>query len=90
MIGDRWNVTDAEAARRYPCGSFVTRPRLRAWQGITICTHAAQIWPWIEQIRLAPYSHDWLDNLRRHSPRVLMGVPGPPVGEHFTTAAGGR
>lgn len=90
MIGDRWNVTDAEVARRYPCDSLVTRPTLQAWRAITIDGHTSQVWPWIAQIRLAPYSYDWIDNLGQRSPRVLIDLPGPAVGEHFTTAAGRR
>ena len=26
MIADRWGVTDAEVARRYPCDELVTKP----------------------------------------------------------------
>jgi hypothetical protein len=40
-------------------------------------------------VRLAPYSYDWIDNLGRRSPRELVGLPEPHVGERFT-AAGGR
>ena len=36
MIGDRWNVTDDEVARHYPCDDFVHTPTLQAWRGITV------------------------------------------------------
>ncbi|MEE6306746.1 polyketide cyclase [Plantactinospora veratri] len=49
---------------------------------------ATVVWPWIAQVRLAPYSYDWLDNLGRRSPRQLVGLPEPRVGEAFTTAGG--
>lgn len=39
-------------------------------------------------MRLAPYSYDWIDNLGRRSPRRLVGLPEPRVGEAFTTAGG--
>ena len=48
------------------------------------------VWPWVVQIRLAPYSHDLLDNLGRRSPPDLRRVPEPIAGEPFTTAFGGR
>ena len=42
----------------------------------------------VAQMRLAPYSYDWIDNLCRRSPRELAGLPEPQVGERFTTAGG--
>jgi len=89
MIGDRWGVTDGETARSYPCDGFVAAPVLRAWRGVHVEAPAAAVWPWIVQVRLAPYSYDWIDNLGRRSPRELMGLPEPKVGESFT-ATGGR
>ncbi|WP_202878762.1 hypothetical protein [Ornithinimicrobium ciconiae] len=37
-------------------------------------------------MRLAPYSYDWIDNLGRRSPRTLLDLPEPTVGERYTTA----
>lgn len=90
MIGDRWGVTDAEVARRYPCDDVVQAPTLQAWRGVTVRAPADRLWPWVTQIRLAPYSYDWIDNLGRRSPRELRGLPEPRAGEHFTAAFGGR
>jgi len=87
VIGDRWNVTDDDVARHYRCDDFVSVPALRAWRGVTVHTSREQLWPWVSQIRLAPYSYDWIDNLGRRSPRDLRALSEPTVGEHFTTAA---
>jgi hypothetical protein len=87
MIGDRWNVTDDEVGRHYPCDDFVRAPTLQAWRGITVHTRPDMLWPWIGQIRLAPYSYDWIDNLGHRSPQQLLDLPEPVVGEAFTTAA---
>ncbi len=87
MIGDRWNVTDDEVARRYPCDDFVDTPTLQAWRGVTVHATPEKLWPWVVQIRVAPYSYDWIDNLGRRSPQQLTGLPEPVVGEPFSTAA---
>jgi hypothetical protein len=87
MIGDRWNVSDEEVARNYPCDDFVSASQLQAWRGVTVHTTADAVWPWVAQIQLAPYSYDWIDNCGRQSPRELLGLPEPEVGAPFTTAA---
>jgi hypothetical protein len=87
MIGDRWNVTDDEVARHYPCDDFVRAPTLQAWRGVTVRATPEALWPWVGQIRIAPYSYDWIDNLGHRSPQQLISLPEPVVGEAFTTAA---
>jgi hypothetical protein len=90
MIGDRWGVTDDEVSRCYPCDDFVAFPALRAWRGLHVQVPAAAVWPWVAQIRISPYAYDWIDNLGRRSPRHLLRLPEPEVGEAFTTAGGRR
>jgi hypothetical protein len=80
-------MTDAEILQRYPCDAIVASPVLQAWRGVTVRATPPELWPWVTQIRLAPYSYDWIDNLGRRSPRELRTLPEPRVGEHFTTAA---
>lgn len=89
MLGDRWGVTDDEVARHYACDDYVTAPVLQAWRGVTVYASAERAWPWVAQIRLAPYSYDWIDNRGRRSPRELRNLPEPVPGESFT-AVGGR
>ena len=80
----------AETQRRYPCDEVVPNPVLEAWRGVTVSAESQRVWPWVAQIRLAPYSYDWIDNLGRQSPRRLCGLPDPVAGESFTAALGGR
>lgn len=89
MIGDRWGVSDGETSRRYPCDGFVSEPVLQAWRGVRVGAPPEAVWPWVGQVRLAPYSYDWIDNRGRRSPRELERLPEPEVGERFT-AVGGR
>lgn len=88
MIADRWGVTAAEVARRYPCDDVVPQPVMQAWRGVTVHATPEQVWPWVVQLGLAPYSYDWVDNLGRRSPRELQDLSDPSVGEPFTHAAG--
>jgi hypothetical protein len=90
VIGDRWGVTHEEIALRYPCDDLVPDPAFRAWRGVTARAKPDLVWQWVAQIRLAPYSYDWIDNLGRRSPQELRGLPDPVVGEPFTCALGGR
>nr|WP_247253545.1 polyketide cyclase [Rhodococcus wratislaviensis] len=82
-------MTDDEVARRYPCDELVPVPVLQAWRGVTVHSTPDGLWPWVAQIRLAPYSYDWIDNLGRRSPRQLRALPEPAAGQHFT-ASGNR
>jgi hypothetical protein len=90
VIGDRWGVTDAEVARRYPCDDFLADPGLRAWRGVTVRTSPQRLWPWVAQVRLAPYSYDRIDNLGRRSPQTLQDLPEPAPGDRFTTSGNRR
>jgi hypothetical protein len=90
MIGDRWGVTDSEISCSYPCDNFVVSPALQAWRGVRVEAPSEAVWPWVAQVRLAPYSYDWIDNRGRRSPQELVGLTEPQVGERFTTAGGRR
>lgn len=89
MIADRWGVSEEEVARPYPCDDLVAGPVLQAWRGVTVHAPPGDVWPWVAQIRLAPYSYDWIDNRGRRSPQQLRGLDEPAPGQHFT-AVGGR
>jgi hypothetical protein len=88
VIGDRWGVSRSETLRSYPCDDFVDSPTLQAWRGVTVEAPADAVWPWVAQVRIAPYSYDWIDNLGHRSPRELTGLPEPQAGDRFTTTAG--
>ena len=87
MIGDRWGVTEAEVERRYPCDEVVPVPVMEAWRGVSVDSTPDGLWRWLMQIRLAPYSYDWIDNRGRRSPQQLCTLPEPAAGQHFTASA---
>jgi hypothetical protein len=88
MIGDRWGVSESETLRSYPCDDFVVAPTMQAWRGVRVEAPAEAVWPWVAQVRLAPYSYDWIDNFGRRSPQHLADLPEPRAGDRFTTACG--
>lgn len=88
MLGGRWGVTDQDVVRRYPCDDIVSSPAVQLWRGVSVDATPAQVWPWLCQLQLAPYSYDWVDNLGRRSPQELRGVPDPRPGDRFTSVAG--
>ena len=90
VIGDRWGVSDAEVGRRYPCDDLVDVPAIELWRGVTVQAPPQAVWPWLRQLRIAPYSYDWVDNAGRRSPRTLLDLPDPRPGDPFSTFAGVR
>lgn len=88
MIADRWGVTAGEVTASYPCDEYVPSPRLQAWRGVTVDAPVARVWARLIQVRLAPYSYDWIDNGGRRSPRELRDLADPAVGDQFSATAG--
>ncbi|GAA0196344.1 hypothetical protein GCM10008944_11810 [Cytobacillus oceanisediminis] len=88
VLADRWGVTDAEVALEYGCDAVLPDAPMQAWRGVTVDAPADVVWAWVRQLRVAPYSYDWVDNLGRRSPRVRADLPDPVVGEVFMTAMG--
>jgi hypothetical protein len=88
MIGNRWGVSRSETLRAYPCDGFIASPTLQAWRGVHVEAPSEVVWRWVAQVRIAPYSYDWIDNLGHRSPRELAGLPEPQIGDRFSTAAG--
>ena len=89
MIADRWGVTDADVRQHYPCDDVWDHAAGALWRGVTVGAPPERVWPWIRQIRLAPYSYDWLDNRGRRSPRTIRSLRDPLPGDNFSTAAFG-
>ncbi|MGI8414374.1 MAG: polyketide cyclase [Solirubrobacteraceae bacterium] len=83
-------MTPDETRRRYPCDDIVPDATLQAWRGVSVRATPEAVWPWVAQIRLGPYSYDWIDNLGRRSPQQLKRLSDPDAGKSFTKALGGR
>ena len=69
-----WGSTPEERALSFPCDRFLSRVDDVLYRGITVAAPAPIVFRWLCQLRVAPYSYDWIDNFGRTSPREL--VPG--------------
>jgi hypothetical protein len=69
MLGQNWHATPSERAATLPCDALVTGACIQADRAITINATPANVFSWLCQLRVAPYSYDILDNFGRRSPR---------------------
>jgi hypothetical protein len=74
MIWDlawNWNATTVETQDTYPCDKFIASEYRGMFRAIDVRAPANTVFRWICQLKIAPYSYDWIDNGGRQSPRQL-------------------
>src|ERR671918_2480588 len=89
MIGQRsrnWGVTPEERELEFPCDRHLSDPDDAMYRAVTVDASAPIVFRWLCQLRVAPYSYDWIDNLGRRSPRRLTeGLVELEVGQRIMT-----
>jgi hypothetical protein len=79
-----WNVAPEEKLVAFPCDKYPLDEDVVLYRGISIMASASVVYRWLCQLRVAPYSYDWLDNLGRQSPQTLtLGVDRLVVGQRM-------
>ncbi|MGF1663937.1 MAG: hypothetical protein ACFCVG_16000 [Kineosporiaceae bacterium] len=66
---ERWGVEDHEVRARYRCDEVLPDAPGRWLRAVTVRSGPGPLYAWLCQLRVAPYSYDWLDNFGRRSPR---------------------
>jgi hypothetical protein len=81
-----WGSTPAERELPYPCDRYLPHPHGAYFRAVDVDAPAAIIFHWLCQLRVTPYSYDWIDNLGRRSPQTLTpGLEQLELGQTFMT-----
>ena len=83
-IVDTWGSTLEERKGTYPCDHLIEDPDLVLFRAVDIAASTEIVFAWLCQLRVAPYSYDWIDNFGRRSPRTLdPALQDLSVGQRF-------
>ena len=74
-------ATAGEMASAFACDVFLHDADHAWYRGIDVRAPRATVFRWLTQLRVAPYSYDWIDNLGRQSPRQLLDLAGVARGQ---------
>lgn len=69
--GDRWGIFPEEERLSFPCDPVLPTATEVWYRGISVDAPVPVVFRWLCQLRVAPYSYDWIDNWGRKSPREL-------------------
>ncbi len=81
-ISETWGTLRQERGLDFPCDRVILHPDAALYRGVTIGATPEIVFRWLCQMRVAPYSYDWIDNCGRQSPRQLTpGLDALVVGQ---------
>lgn len=79
-----WGTTAAERELVFPCDALAREADTALFRGVSVNASAAAVFRWLCQLRIAPYSYDWIDNGgRRSPPHLVAGLAQLSRGQEF-------
>jgi len=85
-IAFTWGSLPEEWEQDFACDRYLPECDHIVQRGIDIAASSEIVFRWLCQMKVAPYSYDWIDNLGRLSPRKLTpGVQQLTIGEPVMT-----
>ena len=83
-VSHTWGTSPEERSMAFPCDRYVDSSDAAYYRGVAVRAPAWAVFRWLCQLRVAPYSHDWIDNLGRRSPQGLIpGLERLVIGQRF-------
>jgi hypothetical protein len=80
----QWGTTAAERELQFPCDALASEGDLALFRGVSVQASTATVFRWLCQLRVAPYSYDWIDNWGRRSPsHLIAGLDQLSRGQEF-------
>ena len=81
-ISETWGTKQEERRLAFPCDNLILQADDELYRGVTVSASRKILFRWLCQMRVAPYSYDWLDNGGRQSPRELTpGLENLAIGQ---------
>lgn len=81
-----WGSTPEERRLPFACDRHLPSADAAWFRAVDVDAPPAVVFRWLCQLRVAPYSYDWLDNFGRRSPQTLVpGLERLAVGQRVMT-----
>jgi len=81
-----WGTEPHERLLSFPCDRFIDHFNDVYYRGITIQAKPEIVFQWLCQMRIAPYSYDWIDNFGHQSPQeIVPGLDELEIGQEVMT-----
>ncbi len=79
-----WGSREGERLSPWPCDDRAMPDEVSNFRAVDVAAEPNHVFRWLCQLRVAPYSYDWIDNLGRRSPRTLTpGLDDLATGQRF-------
>jgi hypothetical protein len=81
-----WGATASEQTMSYPCDRYLHSFDGIYFRAVEVNAPVSLLFRWLCQLKVAPYSYDWIDNRGSQSPRHLIaGLENLEIGQRVMT-----